>query len=49
MRGDQKWPPQSVKEAVAAENEARRQLAKGPACRPRKVNFFNLHIWTCLK
>lgn len=39
MRGDQKWPPQSVKEAVAAENEARRQLAKGPACRPRKVCF----------
>lgn len=37
MRGDQKWPPQSVKEAVAAENEARLKLAKGPACRPRKV------------
>ncbi|CAH0407409.1 unnamed protein product [Chilo suppressalis] len=37
MRGDLKWPPQSVKEAVAAENEARIQLAKGPACRPRKV------------
>ncbi|CAG9795093.1 unnamed protein product [Diatraea saccharalis] len=37
MRGDMKWPPQSVKEAVAAENEARLQLAKGPACRPRKV------------
>lgn len=37
MRGDQKWPPQSVKEAVAAENEARLLLAKGPACRPRKV------------
>ncbi|XP_045493960.1 DNA-directed RNA polymerase II subunit RPB1-like isoform X7 [Colias croceus] len=48
MRGDTKWPPQSVKEAVAAENEARRQLAKGPACRPRKVqkdysNFFSQH------
>ncbi|CAH0605434.1 unnamed protein product [Chrysodeixis includens] len=48
MRGDQKWPPQSVKEAVAAENEARRQLARGPACRPRKVNkdystFFAQH------
>ncbi|XP_077294190.1 uncharacterized protein LOC143916818 isoform X2 [Arctopsyche grandis] len=37
MRGDQKWPPQSVKEAVAAENDARVSLAKGPACRPRKV------------
>ncbi|XP_038223098.1 uncharacterized protein LOC119840516 isoform X9 [Zerene cesonia] len=48
MRGDTKWPPQSVKEAVAAENEARRQLAKGPACRPRKVqkdysSFFSQH------
>ncbi|XP_028175476.1 early nodulin-75 isoform X7 [Ostrinia furnacalis] len=48
MRGDQKWPPQSVKEAVEAENEARRQLAKGPACRPRKVKkdyttFFAQH------
>lgn len=45
MRGDQKWPPQSVKEAVAAENEARRQLAKGPACRPRKVrrDYINTH------
>lgn len=48
MRGDQKWPPQSVKEAVAAENEARRQLARGPACRPRKVKkdygpFFAQH------
>ncbi|XP_061377622.1 uncharacterized protein LOC116778667 isoform X3 [Danaus plexippus] len=48
MRGDQKWPPQSVKEAVDAENEARRQLAKGPACRPRKVKkdyteFFSQH------
>ncbi|XP_046963083.1 leucine-rich repeat extensin-like protein 2 isoform X2 [Vanessa cardui] len=42
MRGDQKWPPQSVKEAVAAENEARRQLAKGPACRPRKLRQFSL-------
>ncbi|XP_030028703.1 vegetative cell wall protein gp1 isoform X4 [Manduca sexta] len=48
MRGDQKWPPQSVKEAVAAENEARIQLARGPACRPRKVkkdysSFFAKH------
>ncbi|XP_004925229.1 extensin isoform X2 [Bombyx mandarina] len=48
MRGDQKWPPQSVKEAVAAENEARLKLAKGPACRPRKVkkdysSFFAKH------
>ncbi|KAI5632184.1 hypothetical protein NE865_15094 [Phthorimaea operculella] len=48
MRGDQKWPPQQIREAVAAENEARRQLAKGPACRPRRVNkdyssFFAQH------
>ncbi|CAG9795094.1 unnamed protein product [Diatraea saccharalis] len=42
MRGDMKWPPQSVKEAVAAENEARLQLAKGPACRPRKLRQFSL-------
>lgn len=43
MRGDAKWPPQTVKEAVAAENEARRLLAKGPACRPRKVKSHNLN------
>ncbi|XP_026474842.1 vegetative cell wall protein gp1-like [Ctenocephalides felis] len=48
MRGDQKWPPAEVKAAVAAENEARMQLAKGPACRPRKVKkdysqFFAQH------
>ncbi|XP_063377382.1 uncharacterized protein LOC134664589 isoform X2 [Cydia fagiglandana] len=42
MRGDQKWPPQSVREAVAAENEARLQLAKGPACRPRKLRQYSL-------
>lgn len=47
MRGDQKWPPQSVKEAVAAENEARRQLAKGPACRPRKVRHLVLPRYFC--
>lgn len=56
MRGDQKWPPQSVKEAVAAENEARRQLARGPACRPRKVRpidplllflFVLYNFWRC--
>uniref|UniRef100_T1H9T3 Uncharacterized protein n=1 Tax=Rhodnius prolixus TaxID=13249 RepID=T1H9T3_RHOPR len=34
MRGDQKWPPESVKQQAAAENEARVALAKGPACRP---------------
>ncbi|XP_014262300.1 basic-leucine zipper transcription factor A isoform X2 [Cimex lectularius] len=48
MRGDQKWPPESVKQQSAAENEARLALAKGPACRPRKVkkdysSFFAQH------
>lgn len=41
MRGDQKWPPTEYKEAAAEENEARRRLAAGPACRPRKVNKVN--------
>nr|CAD7418543.1 unnamed protein product [Timema poppensis] len=45
MRGDEKWPPATVKAQSAAENEARKALAKGPAFRPRKVkkdysNFF---------
>lgn len=48
MRGDQKWPPESVKQQTAAENEARVALAKGPAFRPRKVkkdytSFFAQH------
>lgn len=48
MRGDQKWPPESVKQQSAAENEARVALAKGPAFRPRKVkkdytSFFAQH------
>ncbi|XP_073985737.1 uncharacterized protein isoform X3 [Rhodnius prolixus] len=51
MRGDQKWPPESVKQQAAAENEARVALAKGPACRPRKVKkdystFFAQHALT---
>uniref|UniRef100_A0A069DS27 Putative activating signal cointegrator 1 complex subunit 2 protein isoform x2 n=1 Tax=Panstrongylus megistus TaxID=65343 RepID=A0A069DS27_9HEMI len=51
MRGDQKWPPESVKQQAAAENEARVALAKGPACRPRKVRkdyttFFAQHALT---
>lgn len=48
MRGDQKWPPQSVKEAVAAENDARVSLAKGPACRPRKVSYISIGSLNCL-
>ncbi|CAB0008625.1 unnamed protein product [Nesidiocoris tenuis] len=48
MRGDQKWPPESVKQQAEAENMARIALAKGPACRPRKVKkdystFFAQH------
>lgn len=38
MRGDQKWPPEDVKRQSEVENEQRRQLALGPAFRPRKVN-----------
>ena len=37
MRGDEKWPPTAYKEQAAAENEARKALAKGPAFRPKKV------------
>jgi hypothetical protein len=48
MRGDQKWPPENVKQQSEAENAARVALAKGPACRPRRVkkdysNFFAQH------
>lgn len=51
MRGDLKWPPASVKEQTEAENRARIELAKGPACRPRRVNrdytgFFAQHAST---
>jgi len=38
MRGDLKWPPPEYKEAAARENEERRKIAQGPACRPRKVH-----------
>ncbi|XP_069702455.1 uncharacterized protein [Periplaneta americana] len=37
MRGDEKWPPTAYKMQAAAENEARKALAKGPAFRPKKV------------
>ncbi|XP_044727141.1 pollen-specific leucine-rich repeat extensin-like protein 2 isoform X2 [Chrysoperla carnea] len=48
MRGDQKWPPASVKAQAEAENRARIELAKGPAMRPRRINkdysgFFAQH------
>lgn len=47
-RGDQKWPPESVKQQTEEENEARIALAKGPAFRPRKIkkdysSFFAQH------
>lgn len=38
MRGDQKWPPEEYKKQSEIENEQRRQLALGPAFRPRRVN-----------
>ncbi|XP_065199862.1 uncharacterized protein LOC135831369 [Planococcus citri] len=37
MRGDQKWPPPEYKVQAEAENQARVELARGPACRPLKV------------
>ncbi|KAF7994792.1 hypothetical protein HCN44_004264 [Aphidius gifuensis] len=48
MRGDTKWPPESVKQQTEAENRARVDLAKGPAFRPRRVakdytSFFAQH------
>ncbi|XP_043499951.1 PAX-interacting protein 1-like isoform X2 [Polistes fuscatus] len=48
MRGDLKWPPPSVKAQTEAENQARMELARGPAFRPRRVNkdysgFFAQH------
>ncbi|XP_043288834.1 leucine-rich repeat extensin-like protein 5 isoform X2 [Venturia canescens] len=48
MRGDTKWPPESVKAQTEAENRARLELAKGPAVRPRRVHkdysgFFAQH------
>lgn len=46
--GDQKWPPEEYKKQSEIENEQRRQLALGPAFRPRRVNkdytpFFQRH------
>ena len=38
MRGDQKWPPQECKQQAVEENEARKQIAMGPAFRPKRVN-----------
>ncbi|XP_045466747.1 PDZ and LIM domain protein Zasp-like isoform X1 [Harmonia axyridis] len=48
LRGDMKWPPESVKKQAEEENRLRVELAKGPVCRPRKVRkdytgFFAQH------
>jgi len=47
-RGDAKWPPPEYKTRAEMENAARIALAKGPTCRPRRVNrdyssFFAQH------
>lgn len=51
MRGDLKWPPESIKQQSELENRARLGLAKGPAVRPRRVKkdysgFFAQHALT---
>ncbi|KAF2895584.1 hypothetical protein ILUMI_10594 [Ignelater luminosus] len=48
LRGDLKWPPPETKAQMEAENQARMEIARGPVCRPRKVNrdysgFFAQH------
>nr|XP_022906603.1 proteoglycan 4 isoform X2 [Onthophagus taurus] len=48
LRGDLKWPPEEVKEKMAAEKQHLLDLAKGPACRPKKQHkdympFFAKH------
>lgn len=42
MRGDQKWPPEEYKKRSAEEQEQARQLAQGPAFRPRRVGKVSL-------
>jgi hypothetical protein len=37
-RGDLRWPPTEYKQQADEENVARRQLALGPAFRPKRVN-----------
>lgn len=41
MRGDNKWPPEEYKKLSEIENEQRRQLALGPAFRPRRADKVN--------
>lgn len=45
MRGDEKWPPASARAQSEVENEARRRLASGPTCRPRRANKVNTMIF----
>ncbi|XP_059490692.1 uncharacterized protein LOC132205581 isoform X3 [Neocloeon triangulifer] len=47
-RGDTKWPPQAVKVQREAEKAQQAEIAKGPACRPRRqrkdyTSFFEQH------
>lgn len=46
MRGDNKWPPEEVKKQSDVDNQQRRQLALGPAFRPRRINKVNPFIWS---
>ena len=48
LRGDLKWPPENVKQQMEDEQRHLMELAKGPACRPRKPHkdysqFFAKH------
>lgn len=48
LRGDLKWPPENVRQRMADEQRQLEELAKGPACRPRKPHkdyseFFAKH------
>ncbi|XP_017772893.1 PREDICTED: protein app1-like isoform X2 [Nicrophorus vespilloides] len=52
LRGDLKWPPEDVKDKMQAERQAAIELAKGPACRPRRIakdysSFFAQHSLNC--
>uniref|UniRef100_U5EML1 Putative basic-leucine zipper bzip transcription factor n=1 Tax=Corethrella appendiculata TaxID=1370023 RepID=U5EML1_9DIPT len=38
MRGDEKWPPAEYKSQADVDNQQRKQIALGPAFRPRRQN-----------
>ncbi|KAK9710623.1 hypothetical protein QE152_g25918 [Popillia japonica] len=51
LRGDLKWPPENVREKMAAEEQHLIELSQGPAVRPRKnckdySSFFAKHALT---